>query len=1250
MATLPEPRRPSVSHPSVVHHNPTVVNHHPPVEQTPEADKKEPAEADKPIGKGQDASKRRDPAVRLHQPRIEPEEPQAEEAPEAAEDRENLDESRKRAGKKRLPRPSAGKLLAEWKQKWSWRWGIPALLAPVFLLWLAPMIVAHTPLFSLFLNRATGDLNGSVSVRSASLGWFSPIVLGGVAVRDQEGRPLAEIAEVRGETSLLALLANSSQLGVYHVKEPKLTLVLRDNGSNLEDALANYLEPKEPKKNVDLALAIEDGSVTVEEPRTQRKWQIEKFLLNLALPANRAKPLDLETAGIVPEGSRAGRFSLAMKVQRQGQPEVRTASAAEQDSIGPDQLKLKAEGLSLAMFETIVRRFVPGAAMSGRVSASLEGHWDSRRPEVGIMLAGSVTGEKLLWGCKALGTDRPSLDRLQASGSMLWQNGQLRLEKVTAQSDLGNLTMAGVLDLNEAARGNSLAAIFRQNCDISGDLDLARLAAAMPGTLRIRKGTQITSGKVQLSFASRRGADGVAWTGRFETTNLTAKNKDRQLAWQQPIRIGLQARETRDGLSVQQLECLSDFLTAHAAGTKDKFTVSVNFDLSKLAEQSGGFIDLAGMRLTGDGIARFFWERNAEQAFEAKVMFQASGFQLMIPDRLTWKEDQLTANFTASGRADFANNNRLNFANVSVESASDIIKAQLVQPVVGLRSGRPWIWKVQSEGQLARWLPRISAWVNLNQWKSAGSYQLMSELSVSRDAIGLRNTEFTVTDLVLQGPQLNLREPQASLVLTGLWNRAGRRLELETARLTSAGAKAQADRFVLALPTQGPVELAGTLQAEMGLDRLQQWTTVGPPESLKWRLQGKLTARTDFQQTAGNIAAQFHAIVNDLLMTNVSGQRYQDREVSLIGSGSYNDLKGSIEIEKAVLSSGTLACSASGRLRRLEGQTDVQLNGRLDYDLDRLSELLRARFGEGIRIAGRGSCPVSYSGPLGSDKAVARASFNWASADLYGFQFGPGELQAAYSGGIVNVQPLSLDVNEGRVRLAPQARISPEPMLLAFVPDQTGVEKVRITPAMCSSALQYVAPSLAGVAQAEGRFSVELEGCQIPLANPAQTEIAGKLVFHSVQVGPGYLLQELATLFGGTATPAQLVKESVVPFRMTGGRIYHRDFRMTISNNIVINTYGSVGLDQSLSMMAEMPVPSGLQTGQLLASFLKDQKIQVPVVGTLRQPHIDWQAVGQIARQSAQSGLRNMLQDQIDRGVNRLLTPPTRQPATPPRK
>ena len=155
----------------------------------------------------------------------------------------------------------------------------------------------------------------------------------------------------------------------------------------------------------------------------------------------------------------------------------------------------------------------------------------------------------------------------------------------------------------------------------------------------------------------------------------------------------------------------------------------------------------------------------------------------------------------------------------------------------------------------------------------------------------------------------------------------------------------------------------------------------------------------------------------------------------------------------------------------------------------------------------------------------------------------------------------------------------------------------------------------------------------MPLADFASGDAAGKLTVHTVEIGPGPLVQELAVLMG-RASPAKLKRESQVEFRLVQGRVYHRGMEL-IFPEFTVRTYGSVGLDKTVAIMAEMPVPPKWIGNNPLGSALKDQTIQLPIAGTLSQPKIDGKVLDKLAaqfiRKAGEGLLRNELNQQLDR-------------------
>ena len=197
------------------------------------------------------------------------------------------------------------------------RWRLLTILAMLaIVVWLLPTIVAKTPLFPWILKLATTDLNGSVTVRSVSLGWLSPIDVQGIEVKDAKGKTVLTIASVSGDRRLGAILFNYSKLGKFTLKDTKLNVAMRDDGTNVEDLLAKYLVPKkEPSStSIGLGLDIPDADVSIVDEISGLAWQVQKFSLKLDMEGGEqgATNVDLLTDVRDPQG--VGKISAGIKM------------------------------------------------------------------------------------------------------------------------------------------------------------------------------------------------------------------------------------------------------------------------------------------------------------------------------------------------------------------------------------------------------------------------------------------------------------------------------------------------------------------------------------------------------------------------------------------------------------------------------------------------------------------------------------------------------------------------------------------------------------------------------------------------------------------------------------------------------------------------------------------------------------------------------------------------------------------------
>ena len=205
-------------------------------------------------------------------------------------------------------------------------------------------------------------------------------------------------------------------------------------------------------------------------------------------------------------------------------------------------------------------------------------------------------------------------------------------------------------------------------------------------------------------------------------------------------------------------------------------------------------------------------------------------------------------------------------------------------------------------------------------------------------------------------------------------------------------------------------------------------------------------------------------------------------------------------------------------------------------------------------------------------------------------------------------------LNQGRVHLAPRIGLAPGPCELSL-PAGPLAEQVGVDPAMCrvGAALRRAGPGQRHRRQGHDFHPARLlprsagrSGQQRHLG-PAGDSFAGD--------GIGPMLHALSVLLGGDA-PAQLRQGSVVAFRMKDRRVYHDGLELVFPA-LTVRTSGSVGLDRTMDLTAEMPVPPRwLGNNAAAIRAVASQTIRLPLRGTLERPELDPRAYSRPARNS----------------------------------
>jgi hypothetical protein len=148
------------------------------------------------------------------------------------------------------------------------------------------------------------------------------------------------------------------------------------------------------------------------------------------------------------------------------------------------------------------------------------------------------------------------------------------------------------------------------------------------------------------------------------------------------------------------------------------------------------------------------------------------------------------------------------------------------------------------------------------------------------------------------------------------------------------------------------------------------------------------------------------------------------------------------------------------------------------------------------------------------------------------------------------------------------------------------------------------------------------------------------------------LAQQIKTLVrgqpGGAITSGvwMLVPEQQVTFDVQDGRVNHQGLTVTVGD-LAIRTTGSVGFDQTLAVVAEVPVRDEWVQGKPYLAGLKGTSLKMPVGGSLNKPRVDQQALANLNRQLVRDAAGRVLEDQLGRGLQQLLGPRPKAGGTP---
>jgi translocation and assembly module TamB len=1147
--------------------------------------------------------------------------------------------------------------------------------------WFAPWIAAATGLWKSLLAAAAPELDGKVDAKSLSLSWLSPIVARHVRVRDQNGQPLVEVESVRTQRSLLELVLYRDDLGHVLLTKPHLMLVLRHDGSNLEDFLAQLAKNSTASSSpLGFSLQIAEGSVDVDDTIAGRAWGLANLNGDFHWLASPDKPKTGKFSAVVlaagnSENAPADRGELAAEISWQPGQTV-------EDALGSGAIEATLNSVPSHAVEGIIRRFALDLHPHGPVTAEGSYEWADSFASQKITMKQATSPAFSL--AAPLTAKMPVLAQVQnLSGVVEIIGGRITASDLVLDSDVARLSGGGSLVLASYSLEGLLAALQSAKPDESlalrGAVDLALVAEQLRQPLRLRDDTRITEGVLELALGSKVFAGERGWEATLRVNRLAAEAAGRPVSWDEPVQVTCVLHQSPQGLTIRELSAEASFAKLQGSGTLADGELTAEADLDQLRQELSRFADVGSGELAGRLSGTVQWQQGERDAWSARANADVIDFQLAFPGMLPWRESNLQLAAQAAGILRGPVLSRLDAARMTVGSGADKLEVQLMQPLTTPSLLSAWPLSYTLVGRMETWLPRVQTWVPLAGWDIAGGIDLSGEGSFSPDRIALADLKLQLANLsarrvALVGTQpvvlLSLSEPQVKIESTATFDRRQMTLVSPSTTLASSALAFRADDVILEMGSK--MSLSGLVDYRGDLARLSGW--LGDDKTRTWLLGGMMVGRIEAAIHDGLVQGSMANDVENLsYLTRLTSPRpegttpvasgtpgwemdWVEPKVSLSGEGTYDPVGDKLSLKQAKFAAADVSLAAAGTIDQLSRACQLNLAGNFSCDMASVAQKLRPILGDTLALTGnqrrefelRG--PLFGVGPRDAATLTGQAGIGWDQAQFLGLTAGPANIDATLSKGIVSLAPLNVDVSEGRLLAAPTVHLYEAnlPLVMAKGPV---AERVRITPELCRGWLKYVAPLLADATRAEGKFSLDLEGGTVPLLQPEGMDVGGILSIHEAQIGPGPLAMTYLNLAMQvksilTGKPGQaagidpkkgwvLLPEQQVQMRAVKGRVHHQRIVMHVKD-VVIQTQGSVGFDQTLELVAAIPVQDKWIETSKLPPLFKGQTIYIPIRGHISDPKPDAQVLVELAKHVLVGGAKNLLQGKLDSGRGRI--------------
>lgn len=1085
-----------------------------------------------------------------------------------------------------------------------------SLLLVVIGLFFLPQLLSTDWAANKVIQAASDRAPGKVNFDDISLGWFTPVRVKGITYDDPATGVLVQVADLTTAKGLLALATNYKEFGEITIADPALFIRVEEKTSQPPPATSPgqpSTQPPAPEAEApDDTKTSQPGTLTF--PAISGQLKVTGGRVIARLPEAREKEvlkgleLNLKIAGL------DNLLEYLVNFQSgDGKGEVHGEGTLTLATEDPANLAATMCQAALAITGWEIGDLLSILAVSGNLpagSGQINGQMNvSGSIESGLALTGNLSAEQIKLHGGPLRTDTPSLDRVDVVLDAMKTGSTLSINKLQLESPLAKGSASG-----------TLGAVGEKEMVSKMVIELAPLFSQFPATLKLKEGLTISSGQLNLD-ATLGGTDtAISFDTSARLDGLLGMAGKKKIVLDKPITVQATGEQSSTGLRLDNFNVQSSFANGQGQGDMDKMQLALTADLGAALKEVEKFIQVEDWKSTGKMDLKLQVDTKTEnlRAVSAEVAIQdfvlkqkgrviapRGGFKANLITDLSL-DDQLRPQKMADTALDIQS-----WLGKTSLHAKNLVPPSVKKSIQIDELAVKGAFKLDQLTVLLHSIEKLPGDTGFT-----GSMGIDSRISLHDDKLQFSEAKIEVSDLLLQKEVQKLREQNLRIITRGeadLKTKAAMLKPFEIA--TTAGdmvfpelAIADWSQLAKGVKTLGTIELDLELLTKLLADFIQL-----PP---KTSVAGKASINLNIDLTAAK-QQSIQLEANGSNLTVISENKPPLTEDSLHLA---LDLKGDIDaqnftLDKLELSTVPVSFSATGQVVPNGEERELNSEGSMTMNLQAVSSYLKSLAGLELEMTGKDSSPFRIVATSSNGQWVDLArhttfstSFHAESIRGFGMLIESLELPVQLANSVGKIE-IAGAVNKGTMSLKPTIDFSSEPPMVSIPENSTLLTAVGLTEDMSKDLLVHIHPIFMGAAVSRGTVDLFMQNFSWPLAEKARKDAAfsGSLAFNEVKLQAGGLLAPLLDVMKVDDREI-ILSEQPMQFVGENGRVRCSPLEMSV-NEYTLKLSGSIGFDQSLDYLAQIPVTRKMVSGDVY-KYLEGTYISVPIGGTVSKPSI----------------------------------------------